>query len=283
MIVEVEVLNRSGNAITLLLKGYPLEFVNSIRRICASEVPTMAIDYVYFTENNSVLYDEIIAHRLGLIPLTSDRALEKYRGPEECRDCEGCEDCYVRLYVEAEAEDEQVVVYSGDLKSEDPDVRPVVDNIPIVVLAPGQRIALEAWARLGTGKEHAKWSATSVAVCKHVVYLDFDYELIENKDECLSCISTFSPELAKEVKAKRAGKAEVIDEGNTSILYYCAKKVCKGGIRVKYSPEKLILKIESTGALKPERILLEACSILKSKAESILKGLSGGSGEAEDN
>ena len=271
---ELELLNLNNQAITILLRDYPLEFVNSIRRICLSEVPIMAIDYVYFTENNTVLYDEIIAHRLGLIPLTSDVAIEKYRSAEECRDCEGCEDCYTRLYVEAEAKDEQLIVYSGDLKSDDPDVKPAIPNIPIVVLAPGQRIALEAWARLGTGKEHAKWSAASVAVSKYAVQLSFNMDEVENEDECLNCISIFSSELSDEIRKKRRGSAEIIDEGNTSILNYCVRKVCKGnGIKIKYTPDKLILKIESSGALKPERIVLEANKILRKKITAVINKL----------
>jgi DNA-directed RNA polymerase subunit D len=120
----------------------------------------MAIDDVMILENNSVMYDEILAHRLGLIPITTDQS---YNLPEECS-CKselGCEKCRAGFSLEIEAQEPVEVVYSSHLKPENPDVRPVSDRIPIVKLTRGQRVKLEAYARLGRGRLHAKWQPVS--------------------------------------------------------------------------------------------------------------------------
>jgi DNA-directed RNA polymerase subunit D len=124
----------------------------------------MAIDAIVILENSSVLYDEILAHRLGMIPLRTD--LERYVLPEKC-DCGnplGCQKCRVLIVLDAVATDKPRTVLSGDLVSEDREIRPVSPNIPIVKLAPGQSVKLEAYARLGRAKEHAKWQPATTSV-----------------------------------------------------------------------------------------------------------------------
>jgi DNA-directed RNA polymerase subunit D len=124
----------------------------------------MAIDDIVILENSSVLYDEILAHRLGMIPLKTD--LERYVLPEKC-DCGnplGCQKCRVLIVLDASAHDKTRTVLSGDLVSEDREIRPVSPNIPIVKLAAGQSVKLEAYARLGRAKEHAKWQPATVSV-----------------------------------------------------------------------------------------------------------------------
>jgi DNA-directed RNA polymerase subunit D len=124
----------------------------------------MAIDDIVILENSSVLYDEILSHRLGMIPLKTD--LERYVLPERC-DCGsplGCQKCRVLLVLDASAKDKPRTVVSGDLVSEDRDISPISPNIPIVKLAVGQSVKLEAYARLGRGKEHAKWQPATAAV-----------------------------------------------------------------------------------------------------------------------
>lgn len=148
----------------VLLKNIDRSYANAVRRFIISEVPTMAIDEVVILENSSVLYDELLAHRLGLLPLKTD--LERYRLPEKC-DCKnplGCSNCRVLLVLDTHSTDQVKTIYSGDLVSEDTEVVPISPRIPIVKLAPGQKIKLEAYAKLGKGKEHAKWQPVSVSV-----------------------------------------------------------------------------------------------------------------------
>ncbi|MGD1054946.1 MAG: DNA-directed RNA polymerase subunit D [Nitrososphaerales archaeon] len=162
--VKVKVLQEAANSVTLQLEGIDRSYANAVRRFCIAEVPSMAIDDVVILENSSVLYDEILAHRLGMIPIKTD--LDRYNLPEEC-DCGnplGCHKCRVLFVLDAKGKDKVSTVYSGDLVSEDRDVRPVSESIPLVKLALGQSVKLEAYARLGKGKEHAKWQPCTVAV-----------------------------------------------------------------------------------------------------------------------
>lgn len=147
----------------MLLKGVDRVYANALRRFAISEVPCMAVDEVVILENSSVLYDEILAHRLGLIPLTTD--LKGYVLPQDC-DCKtslGCSKCRVLLVLDAVATDEVKTIYSGDLISEDNLVKPKLSNIPIVKLAVNQKIKLEAYAKLGKGRDHAKWQPVTVS------------------------------------------------------------------------------------------------------------------------
>lgn len=161
---KVKVLEDSGNSVTLQLEGVDRSYANAVRRFCLSEVPSMAIDDVVILENSSVLYDEILAHRLGMVPIKTD--LERYILPEKC-DCGsplGCHKCRVLFVLDAKGKDKVSTVYSGDLVSEDRDIRPISETIPLVKLAASQTVKLEAYARLGRGKEHAKWQPSVVSV-----------------------------------------------------------------------------------------------------------------------
>ena len=175
--LSIDVIESSPARIRIRLKGIDRAYASAIRRMAISQVPTMAIDDVVILENSSVMFDELVAHRLGLIPLRTD--LNRYNLPEEC-DCKnplGCQKCRVLLVLDAEATDKVRTVNSSDLVSEDPETKPISDDIPIVKLAPGQKIKLEAYARLGKGSEHAKWQPTSASVLIETGKAD-EYELL---------------------------------------------------------------------------------------------------------
>src|SRR5436309_5152976 len=160
--MDIKLLSKEQETLRFVLSDVSPAFANALRRIMISEIPVMAIDDVMILENNSVMYDEILAHRLGLIPVTTDQT---YNLPEDCT-CKselGCEKCRASFSLEIEASDPVEVVYTSHLKPENPDVRPVSDKIPIVKLAQGQREKLEAFARLGKGRTHAKWQPVSAA------------------------------------------------------------------------------------------------------------------------
>tara|TARA_B100001013_G_scaffold90927_3_gene50588 strand:- start:8796 stop:9431 length:636 start_codon:yes stop_codon:yes gene_type:complete len=159
----IKILESSDSRIKVSIKGVDRVYANALRRFAISEVPCMAIDDVVVQQNSSVLYDEILAHRLGLIPLSTD--LKGYVLPQDCS-CKtdlGCSKCRVLLVLNAIATDDVKTIYSGDLRSEDESVKPFVDNIPIVKLAPDHEIKLEAYAKLGKGRDHAKWQPVSVS------------------------------------------------------------------------------------------------------------------------
>jgi DNA-directed RNA polymerase subunit D len=162
----IDILQKEEERIVIKFSNVPRQYVNAIRRLSISEVPTLAMDDVVILENSSVMHDEAIAHRLGLIPLRTD--LDRFVVPHDC-DCKstlGCSKCRVLLVLDSEANEKTKVVNSGELLSEDELVKPVSKDIPIVVLAPSQKLKFEAYARLGVGKDHAKWQPTSAAIVK---------------------------------------------------------------------------------------------------------------------
>lgn len=135
-------------------KNFSNGFINTIRRVVIDDVPTFAIEFVEVIENESSLYDETIAQRLGLIPLKTD--LNSYNLKEECK-CKGvgCSLCEVNFNLEQE---EEGYVYSSKLVSDDNKIIPTSDKILITKLFKEQKLILKAKAILGSGKEHSKWS-----------------------------------------------------------------------------------------------------------------------------
>lgn len=275
--MDVEIVEKTPFSITLRLRGVSLHLVNAIRRVIMAEVPTMGVDYVVFTQNSSVFYDEYIAHRLAMIPLTSDHALEKYLPPEECAEAgeKGVfsEDCFVKLELEAEAlGPEPVVVYSGQLRSSDPDVKPVFDNIPVVKLVGDQKIRLEAYARLGRGKEHIKWSPVSIAAHKYVPKISIDYSKC-NPSSCGKCLEICPRNVFRLVD----GKVVLSDryELTCTLCQLCEHACPSSAIKVSWAEDEFFLKLETTGSLSVRNILLKSLDILTKKLDDFIQGLSG--------
>ena len=148
---SLDVITKDSERIALKLKGVPLQYANALRRVCLNGVPVFAIDTVDIIENTSVLPDEGLAHRLGLIPLKTD--LTKYNESDK-----------ILLVLDSGESEETRAVLSGELSSEDESVKPVSEKIPIVQLAPGQKIKIECYARLGRGTEHAKWNSSNISM-----------------------------------------------------------------------------------------------------------------------
>ena len=160
---SLDVISKDSEKIAIKLKGVPLQYANALRRVCLNGVPVFAIDTVDIIENTSVLPDEGLAHRLGLIPLKTD--LSRFNEPSKC-DCQsesGCSNCKILLVLDSGESEDTRTVLSSELSSEDDTVKPVSDKIPIVQLAPGQKIKIECYARLGRGTEHAKWNASNIS------------------------------------------------------------------------------------------------------------------------
>lgn len=160
---SLEVLNKDSKKMSVKLKGVPLQYANALRRVCLNGIPIFAIDTVDIIENSSVFPDEGLAHRLGLIPLKTD--LSGYNEPKKC-DCNsevGCSNCKVMLVLDSGDSDATRAVLTSDLTSEDDSIKPISDKIPIVHLAPGQRVKVECYARLGRGTEHAKWNSSNIS------------------------------------------------------------------------------------------------------------------------
>ncbi len=161
---SLEVINKDSQKISVKLKGVPIQYANALRRICLNGVPVFAIDTVDIIENSSVLPDEGLAHRLGLIPITTE--LSRFNEPSKC-DCDsesGCSNCKVMLVLDSGDSDVTRTVLSNELSSEDDSIKPISDKISIVQLTQGQRIKVECYARLGRGTEHAKWNSANISI-----------------------------------------------------------------------------------------------------------------------
>ena len=149
---SIQVLTNDDKKISVKIKGVSSHYANALRRICLNGIPVFAIDTVDVIENSSVLPDEGIAHTLGLIPLKTE-----LRGSDELNS-------RVMLVLDSEATENTKVVTSAELESKDQVVKPISNQIPIIHLAPGQRVKLEAYARLGRGTEHSKWNSANVSI-----------------------------------------------------------------------------------------------------------------------
>ena len=157
----MNIVSRTEESVTVDVSDIPQYFANAVRRMVIREVPTMAVEEVLIIENTSPLTNEVLSHRLSLIPFVTD--LDNYNLPEECS-CQsrlGCEKCVVRFVLHAEATDKVITVYSRDIQPETSSgiVRPFSGDIPVVMLAPGQRVELELYVRLGKGRKHSKWQS----------------------------------------------------------------------------------------------------------------------------
>ena len=146
---SIQILTENEKKISVKLKGVSLLYANALRRICLNGIPIFAIDTVDMIENTSVLADEGISHTLGMVPLKTESAESDSR---------------VMLVLDSGNTEVVKTVTTAELESKDQVVKPISKQIPIAHLAPGQRIKLEAYARLGRGTEHAKWNSANISV-----------------------------------------------------------------------------------------------------------------------
>ena len=149
---SIQILTENDKKISVKLKGVSLLCANALRRICLNGIPIFAIDTVDMIENSSVLADEGISHTLGMVPLKTE--------------ANESDESNSRVMLVLDSGNTEVVktVTTAELESKDQVVKPISKQIPIVHLAPGQRIKLEAYARLGRGTEHAKWNSANISV-----------------------------------------------------------------------------------------------------------------------
>ncbi len=145
--MKIDILEDKGNTFRFVLKESTNAYANAIKRTATGSVPAFAIDKITFYENSSAIFDEYIAHRIGLVPINTP--LKGYKDDDEI------------LFTMDETGPK--TVYSRDLSSSDKEVKVANGNIPIIKLAEDQKVRIEAKARMGTGMEHAKFQPGLVA------------------------------------------------------------------------------------------------------------------------
>jgi len=246
--MNVKKISMEGNNLELLVTGTHAEFVNALRRTAMNSVPTIAIENIAIYRNDSVLFDEYIASRLGSLPLKLKRPVKK--GEK------------IKLILNTKG---PKTVYGKDIDSKNPDVEVINKETPIVKLKEGQALKLEMEAIVSTGKDHTKWQPGIIAYnevpeIKNLVEKPKNAQKIVN-----SC-----PKKALEL---RAGKVVLKNPYDCTLCGYC-EDMSNGQIELSTSQSAFVIRVESMGQKKPREILSEASEIIKEKATEFQSELS---------
>lgn len=292
---RVEIIDyRKGRELEIDIIGIAAPIANAYRRIMLAEVPTMAIEHVFIRQNTSVIQDEILAHRLGLVPLRVDPTKFKWKPPDLGLDTKGDVNVVFNLKAKCERlpgsdpdktgrrEDlyKDYKVFSGHLKWEQIPgqgkftgknaIRPVHKNILIAKLSGMQELDLKLQAVKGIGRDHAKFSPVATASYRLMPDIKIKEDIFGEDafklSECFSkgVIRVEGPQFKAEVVNAR------IDSGSRNI-FRCSD--LKDKVTYDYLKEHFIFKIESTGSIAALDILLQACDILEEKCEYFLTQL----------
>ena len=214
---------------------------NAIRR-SVGLVPTMAIDEVEISRNDSPLYDETLAHRMGLVPLKFDK---KWK-----------EGDVLKFKLNSKKEG---YVYSGEIKG---DVEPVYDKIPLTLLGKDQEVKLKGKTKMGNGREHAKFSP-GIVFYRDITEITLDKEF--EKD--------ISGKFPNEIKSK-GSKITIKDNQERTVLDFCEGLVQKAKKKIEVSETgEMIFTVESFGQMKAEEVFKKAIDVLKKDLKSISKNL----------
>jgi len=255
--MEFNVLENKNNYLKFEISGINEGEANYLRRLVISETPVMAIEEVEFLKNDSGLYDEVLANRLGLIPLTTD--LNSYNFLNECN-CknEGCAKCQVQGTLELKG---PITVYGGDLNFKDEAIKSVYEKIPIVKLLEGQELKIIVNARLGVGKDHVKNNPAAM------FYTNKPILNINNKSKKLDKLKSKFP--------KKAFKEGKLDHENLlkNNLFESCEGIDEDILKIDYEKDKFIFTLESFGQLSPAEILEAAIDMSNKKLDDFIKSL----------
>src|SRR3990167_4479628 len=248
IIMKIQILEKTERKMKFILDEATPQFANAMRRIATGEVPVLAIDTVDFSANDSVLYDEVLAHRLGLVPLWFEPKNFNFR--DECK-------CEIVFVVDKKG---PANVLSKDMKSADAkSAKPLLEEIPIVELYEGQKLKMEATATLGRGKDHAKWQAAKA----HYFYYPI-----------LADAKTLKPVL------KPCENHALLFEGSSTetkgleACKKCEKMGDMGGeLKILGDKTKFIFTVESISGLSAEEIIFAGIDVLRARAKEVSKAL----------
>jgi len=274
------------------LIGVDAALANAFRRILLAEIPTMAIEKVHIHTNTSMIKDEILAHRLGLIPLKADASLFEY--PLNDDDAQSSENTLVfKLQVKCtqrpdapkgwsmERQLNNSKVLSGDIKWEPlgdqahslSDVRPIHSDILIAKMRKGHEIDVVMHAVKGIGKDHAKFSPVSTASYRLLPDIVLKRKIVGEQAHRLQ--KCFSPGVI-DVRRNNDGEeeAKVVDARSDT----CSREVfshadLKDAVELGKIRDHFIFSIESATSKSAEQLFMESVKVLMSKCDVLLKEL----------
>ncbi|MFA9417584.1 DNA-directed RNA polymerase subunit D [Natrinema sp. HArc-T2] len=238
---DVEFVEREDREARFLVRGVTPAFANGIRRAMVADVPTMAIDTVRFVENSSVMFDEQLALRLGLVPLTTPPVGEF------------AEDDTVTLSIDVEG---PATAYSGDLVSSDELVQPADENVPIIELKDDQRLEAEADAIIDRGKDHAKHQGGVAVGYRHLQRVEVDGDLPEFEEQ-----------------ESRIIRGVIEDDGelvSTSEFDHDLSNRYPGKqVRVEDVPNAFVFHVETDGSFTVEELVTRAAETIAARATEL--------------
>jgi len=277
------------------LDGADVSVANALRRVMISWVPTIAIDLVDFVTNTTVLNDEFLAHRLGLIPIKSGSIIDEMKMRCEKQNIDDLFKLTFSLDVECFARDGLLYVTSNHLvlDSRYPNVCPINYNpfnqnivhqkseMPVLLckLKQGQILNLRAFAFKGVGKEHAKWSPVATVVFQYLPQIIIEKEIMSklSMDQKVQIVNS-CPGRPEELWTKEGGKRKLLRINNTNGLLEvtdpevyayegdCIKEAeemgLSGLIEIIPKPNQFLFRVETTGALNANETIHAALRIL---------------------
>mmetsp|Transcript_32269 Transcript_32269/g.51680 ORF Transcript_32269/g.51680 Transcript_32269/m.51680 type:complete len:319 (-) Transcript_32269:138-1094(-) len=287
----------TSELIRFVLEGTDTSIANALRRVIIAEVPTIAIDLVEVIENSSCLCDEFIAHRLGLIPLLSTKAAEMEFPYDYAGDDDSKTDVSIDLRVRCTS-DQTEDVTSNDLICSDQRVVPINyaptkrvtgdaagdemdedrdhDNgILIVKLRKNQEVNMRCVARKGIGRDHAKWQPVATAVYRFEPEITINEELMNTltEEEKIAFVESSPVPVFRYNEQSR--RVEIDQPESYTYDGECLKKAEEMGkpglVEIRAKLDTFLFTVESTGALKPEEIVINALRVLERKLD-ITKG-----------
>jgi len=295
----MRVLEMRNDFIKFELSNTDVSTANSLRRIIIAEVPTMCIETVDIYENSSVLPDEVISHRLGLIPLKSTRPMRDWNFQHSCTCEDGeCDDCHVSLFLDmkfdGDSEELTTAVTSADISSNNQYIEVVnfanreeeqvaaeaaEKGITIVKIGKGQSLKLEMHAIKGISKEHSKWSPVATCALKYDAEIKLDESVLddytqEQKEELVNCCPTNVFEIddaTGKVSIARANDCIFCKECIFTAEEHRVVPEDALGVSVEHSEEKFTFTVETTGAMEAKEVVLDALEVLEQKIMKLQK------------
>ncbi len=272
--MDIEIIEMADRKAKFVLKNSSPAMANALRRTLLSDIPKMAIDTVEFYtgkiegddgkeyESITPLFEEIIAHRLGMLPVPTD--LDLFVPQSEC-ECggEGCPSCTIMYSLQKTG---PATVLSSDLLplgGPNSDKLRIVDEfIPIVELTADQGITVYAKAVMGTAKKHVKWQVCNGVGYKYMPVIEIDPKHASD-DAVVACAELCPAGL--EVKNK---KLVVKDPIACGYAKGCLEKLDETeGVTVNWDDTNFLFKYETDGSLTAQQALDIAIDLLSKEAK----------------